>query len=73
MEHDRMTLSINEAAEALGISRAHAYELVRRRELPGLRLARRVVIPRKALNEFVEAATACSPAAAETGLENAHS
>jgi excisionase family DNA binding protein len=56
-----MTVSIEEAAGLLGISRALAYELVRRGELPRLRLGRRVVIPRKALREFVEAATATSP------------
>lgn len=53
-----MTLSIDEAAAMLGISRAHAYELVRRGELPRLRLGRRVVIPKRALEEYVEAATA---------------
>lgn len=58
MEHERLTLSIDEAAAMLGISRAHAYELVRRGELPRLRLGRRVVIPRKALEEYVEGATA---------------
>ncbi|MPY93598.1 MAG: helix-turn-helix domain-containing protein [Acidimicrobiia bacterium] len=53
-----MTVSIDEAAAMLGISRAHAYELVRREELPRLRLGRRVVIPRKALDAFIEAAAA---------------
>jgi excisionase family DNA binding protein len=52
-----MTVSVEEAAGLLGISRALAYELVRRGELPRLRLGRRVVIPRKALREFVEAST----------------
>lgn len=54
-EQDRLTLSVEEAAELLGISRALAYELVRRGQLPRLRLGRRVVIPRKALEEFIEA------------------
>lgn len=58
MEHERLTLSIDEAAAMLGISRAHAYELVRRGELPRLRLGRRVVIPAKALEEYVQGATA---------------
>lgn len=60
-DEERMTLSIEEAAVRLGISRALAYELVRRGELPRLRLGRRVVIPRKALEEFVEAATVATP------------
>ena len=65
VEQERVTLSIEEAAGMLGISRAHAYELVRRGALPRLRLGRRVVIPRKALEEFVEAATdRSSPVAA---------
>lgn len=54
MEQDRLTLSIEEAASLLGISRALAYDLVRRGELPRLRLGRRVVVPRKALENFIE-------------------
>ena len=53
---DRLTLTVTEAAELLGISRALAYELAARGELPVLRLGRRIVIPRKALEALVEAA-----------------
>jgi excisionase family DNA binding protein len=60
-DEERMTLSIEEAAVRLGISRALAYELVRRGELPRLRLGRRIVIPLKALEEFVESATVARP------------
>ena len=42
---DRLTLTVTEAAELLGISRALAYELAARGELPVLRLGRRIVIP----------------------------
>lgn len=63
LEQDRLTLSIEEAA-ILGISRALAYELVRRGELPRLRLGRRVVIPRKALEMFIEGAPVVSPTSA---------
>lgn len=56
LEQDRLTVSVEEAAALLGISRALAYELVRRGDLPCLRLGRRVVVPRKALEQFVEAA-----------------
>lgn len=55
MEHNRLTVSVEEAAALLGISRALAYELVRRGDLPGLRLGRRVVVPRKGLEQLVEA------------------
>ncbi len=60
-EHDRLTVSVEEAAALLGISRALAYELVRRGDLPCLRLGRRVVIPRKALEQFVETAAPPGP------------
>ena len=53
---DRLTLTVAEAAELLGISRGLAYELVGRGELPALRLGRRLVVPRKALEALVEAA-----------------
>jgi excisionase family DNA binding protein len=48
---------VTEAAELLGISRAFAYELAARGELPVLRLGRRLVIPKKALLKFVEGTT----------------
>lgn len=57
LEQDCLTVSVEEAAALLGISRALAYELVRRGDLPCLRLGRRVVIPRKAVENFIEAAT----------------
>ena len=46
---DRLVLTIAEAAEVLGISRAFAYELAARGELPVIRLGRRRLVPRKAL------------------------
>jgi len=49
-----LTLSVTEAARLLGISRAFADELVARGELPSLRLGRRVVAPRRALEQLVE-------------------
>lgn len=55
-EVERLTLSVEEAAVLLGISRALAYNLVRRGELPSLQLGRRVVVPRRALEDYVAAA-----------------
>jgi excisionase family DNA binding protein len=48
---DRLALSVEEAGALLGISRDLAYDLVARRELPSVRLGRRIVVPRKALEE----------------------
>jgi excisionase family DNA binding protein len=52
---DRLVYSVPEAAALLGISRAFAYELVARGELPVICLGRRRLVPRAALREFVEA------------------
>ena len=58
MERERLTMTVEEAADALGISRALAYELVARGELPSLRLGRRIVVPRRALEALVDDAGA---------------
>lgn len=50
---ERLTLSVEEAAQVLGISRAHAYELAQQGEIPTLRLGRRIVVPRVALAEMM--------------------
>ena len=52
----RLVLSVPEAADLLGISRALGYELVARGELPSLRLGRRIVVPRAALLSLVASA-----------------
>ena len=52
---DRLTLSVAEAAELIGISRALAYELVARGDLPSVRLGRRLVVPRVALLAMFDA------------------
>ncbi len=52
--NEPLTLSIAETARRLGISRGLAYELVARGELPSLRLGRRIVVPRRALERLVD-------------------
>ena len=41
----RLTITVGEAAEMLGISRSSAYQYATRNEIPTLRLGRRVLIP----------------------------
>jgi excisionase family DNA binding protein len=53
---NRLTVSVDEAAEMLGISRSFAYELCARGQLPTLRLGRRLIVPRRALRELIDAA-----------------
>ena len=48
---ERLALSVEEAGALLGISRDLAYDLVARGDLPSARLGRRLVVPRRALEE----------------------
>jgi excisionase family DNA binding protein len=54
MASNGLVMSVTEAAELLGISRALAYELARSQRLPAVRLGRRLVVPRKALAFWLE-------------------
>jgi len=51
---DRRALTVTQAAEMLGISRALAYELVARHELPAIRLGRRIIVPRHAIDAMLD-------------------
>jgi len=53
---DRLTLTVEEAAALLGISRAFACEAVRRGEIPSIRIGRRVLVPKVALERLVGSA-----------------
>ena len=57
MATERLTMSVEEAGERLGISRSLAYELVRRGDVPCLRLGRRLVVPVKGLEAMIDRAT----------------
>ena len=48
------TVSVEEAASALGISRASAYRAAARDELPAIRIGRRIVIRRAALEQLLK-------------------
>ncbi len=50
----RLTYSVTEAAGLLGIERDLAYELVRSGQLRTVRLGRRIVVPRGALDELLD-------------------
>ncbi len=53
-----LTVTVSEAAVALGISRSTAYECVRTGQLRAVRLGRRLVVPRDAITELLAGATA---------------
>jgi len=52
---ERLTVSVEEAAHALGVSRAHAFRMAGSGELPTIRLGKRLLVPIDALNKLVAA------------------
>jgi excisionase family DNA binding protein len=57
MTEIKPVLTVTEAAGLLGISRALAYQLVARGEIPAVHLGRRIVVPRQALDALLAKAT----------------
>ena len=53
---DRKTLTILEAANALGIGRNAAYEAARRGEIPTIRIGKRLLVPLVALERLLQGA-----------------
>lgn len=48
---EKLTLSVQECASRMGISRALCYEMAKRGELPSIKCGDRVLIPMKALEK----------------------
>jgi excisionase family DNA binding protein len=51
---DKLTYTITEVAELLGISRTSAYECVHRGEIPSLRLGRRLLVTRAGFEQLLQ-------------------
>ena len=55
MTHEKLTVSVEEMANMLGISRPVAYELTHREGFPAVRVSeRRVIIPLDSLKRWLE-------------------
>lgn len=54
MARDRRTVTVEEASQMLGISRAFAYQLVRAGNIPSIRLGRRLVVPMRQLHAMLD-------------------
>jgi excisionase family DNA binding protein len=50
---DRLTLTVEEVAQVLGLSRSATYEAIARGEIPSLRFGRRIVVTRRALHRLL--------------------
>jgi len=54
-EIEKLTMSIESAGKTLGVSRPHAYKMVKEGKMPGvIQLGRRLVVSRPALMKFLE-------------------
>ncbi len=56
MQIQPLTISVEEAGRLLGISRGLAYGLVRRGEIPSVKLGRRILIPARAIDDLLAGA-----------------
>jgi excisionase family DNA binding protein len=54
----RMTLTVNEAAERLGIGRNQAYEAVKNGQIPAIRIGKRLLVPEAALERLMNVGAA---------------
>jgi excisionase family DNA binding protein len=68
---ERMTVTVEEAAQLLGIGRQSAYQAARAGELPTIRLGRRLLVPRAQIERLLgitedERPEAATPGARET-------
>lgn len=52
-----LTLTVPEVGEALGISRAKAYDLVRSEGFPSMRIGTRILVPRDKLIRWIDKQT----------------
>jgi excisionase family DNA binding protein len=57
MEQLPITLSANQVAQVLGISRANAYTLVHSKGFPTIQIGKRMVVPKNKLIEWMERQT----------------
>lgn len=54
MVTEKLTLTVPEVAKLLGISRNAAYLAVSKNSIPSLRIGKRILVPRGALERFLE-------------------
>jgi len=54
--NDRAVLTVTEVAGMLGLSRNSTYEGIRRGEIPHLRVGKRILVPRRAIEKMLDGA-----------------
>ena len=61
MQTEKLTLTVDETAKILGIGRQLAYNRVKTGEIPVIKIGRRLLVPRKALERLLEQGQAVTP------------
>ncbi len=61
MTSEKLTVTVEEAGVLLGIGRGLAYEMAKTGRLPVLRFGKRMVVPRRLLDEMLETAINYQP------------
>ena len=51
---DKLTLTVEEAAKVLGIGRNLCYDRVKTGDIPVIKIGRRLLVPRQALEKLLE-------------------
>ena len=52
--NEKLVLSVEEARQLMGLSRGLMYDALHRGEIPNVRVGRRILIPRAALQQMLE-------------------
>jgi excisionase family DNA binding protein len=64
-KQERQTYTVDEVAVVLGIGRNGAYEAIWRHEIPAIRLGRRLLVPKVAIDRLLLEASSSTPPAAK--------
>jgi len=61
MQGERLTFTVEETAKLLGIGRQLAYNRVKTGEIPVIKIGRRLLVPRRALEKLLEQGQIVTP------------
>jgi excisionase family DNA binding protein len=68
MNSDRLVLTVEEAGQLLGLSRPSAYLAVKRGQIPIIKVGRRILVPKAALEKMLaEAKPLCANQSCKPG------
>jgi excisionase family DNA binding protein len=51
---EKLTISVETAGQLLGLSRNSAYQGIKRNEIPHIKIGKRILIPKRAIEKMLE-------------------